>query len=26
MRRQVAEGADPRAVADAFLQANPLGH
>lgn len=26
MRRQVAEGADPAAVADAFLQANPLGH
>lgn len=26
MRRQVAEGADPGAVADAFLQANPLGH
>lgn len=26
MFRQVAEGADPRAVADAFLQANPLGH
>ncbi|MED5816059.1 glycine betaine ABC transporter substrate-binding protein [Mycolicibacterium sp. 050232] len=26
MRRQVAEGKDPRAVADAFLQANPLGH
>ena len=26
MRRQVAEGADPRAVADAFLQENPLGH
>ncbi|MDV3124399.1 hypothetical protein M1247_05705 [Mycobacterium sp. 21AC1] len=26
MRRQVAEGADPGAVADEFLQANPLGH
>lgn len=26
MRRQVAEGKDPGAVADAFLQANPLGH
>ncbi|BBX91253.1 hypothetical protein H5U98_08350 [Mycolicibacterium boenickei] len=26
MRRQVAEGKDPRGVADAFLQANPLGH
>ncbi len=26
MRRQVGEGADPGAVADAFLQANPLGH
>lgn len=26
MRRQVVEGADPGAVADAFLQANPLGH
>lgn len=26
MRRQVAEGKDPRVVADAFLQANPLGH
>lgn len=26
MRRQVAEGKDPAAVADAFLQANPLGH
>ncbi len=26
MRRQVSEGKDPRAVADAFLQANPLGH
>ncbi|MDH6197541.1 glycine betaine/choline ABC-type transport system substrate-binding protein [Mycobacterium frederiksbergense] len=26
MRRQVAHGADPGAVAEAFLQANPLGH
>ncbi|KHO18430.1 glycine betaine ABC transporter substrate-binding protein [Mycolicibacterium setense] len=26
MRRQVTEGKDPGAVADAFLQANPLGH
>ncbi|OMB93361.1 hypothetical protein A5733_16310 [Mycobacterium sp. NS-7484] len=26
MRRQVSEGADPRGVAEAFLQANPLGH
>lgn len=26
MRRKVAAGADPRAVADEFLQANPLGH
>lgn len=26
MRRQVAEGADPAAVADAFLAANPLRH
>ena len=26
MRRQVAAGADPRAVAEEFLQANPLGH
>ncbi|CRZ18139.1 glycine betaine ABC transporter substrate-binding protein [Mycolicibacterium neworleansense] len=26
MRRQVAEGKDPGAVAEAFLQANPLGH
>ena len=26
MRRKVAEGADPGAVADEFLQANPLGH
>ena len=26
MRRQVAGGADPAAVADAFLAANPLGH
>ncbi|OMC33580.1 hypothetical protein A5740_12020 [Mycobacterium sp. GA-1841] len=26
MRRQVGEGADPRGVAEAFLQANPLGH
>ncbi|MGV9802687.1 glycine betaine ABC transporter substrate-binding protein [Mycobacterium sp. NPDC003449] len=26
MRRQVADGADPAAVADEFLQANPLGH
>ena len=26
MRRQVANGADPGAVAEAFLQANPLGH
>ncbi|MCW1824723.1 hypothetical protein A5731_28370 [Mycolicibacterium conceptionense] len=26
MRRQVAEGKDPGAVADAFLAANPLGH
>lgn len=26
MRRQVAEGADPAAVAESFLQANPLGH
>lgn len=26
MRRQVAEGKDPGAVADQFLQANPLGH
>jgi glycine betaine/choline ABC-type transport system substrate-binding protein len=26
MRRQVAGGADPAAVADGFLAANPLGH
>ncbi|MGA5542860.1 glycine betaine ABC transporter substrate-binding protein [Mycobacterium sp. NPDC051198] len=26
MRRQVAEGKDPGAVADEFLQSNPLGH
>ncbi|GAB5898214.1 ABC transporter substrate-binding protein [Mycolicibacterium mageritense] len=26
MRRKVAEGADARAVAEDFLQANPLGH
>lgn len=26
LRRQVADGADPAAVADAFLAANPLGH
>ncbi|MBU8818328.1 hypothetical protein KL864_20730 [Mycolicibacterium goodii] len=26
MRRKVSEGADPGAVADEFLQANPLGH
>lgn len=26
MRRQVTEGEDPRGVADAFLEANPLGH
>lgn len=26
MRRQVGEGADPRALAEDFLQSNPLGH